>query len=90
MPVQRTRTGRRSLSELEDRCEEVELQLEDLQATIQRVPCETVVFATPIDLGRVVQINKPTARVTYAFEERDDNRLAGLLQETFGSTVASE
>ncbi len=44
-------------------------QLEDLQSTIERVPCDAIVIATPVDLSRVVRINQPTARVTYSFED---------------------
>ncbi len=60
-----------------------ETQLTDLRNTIERVPCDTVVIATPVDLSRVVQIRQPTARVTYSFEERE-TRLPQLLAETFG------
>jgi predicted GTPase len=46
-----------------------EQQMKDLAATIERADCDSVVIATPIDLGRVIQINKPTARVGYALQE---------------------
>ena len=58
----------------------------DLQTTIERVPCDTVVIATPLDLSRVVRINQPTARVTYSFEERG-TYLSQLLNELFGETA---
>lgn len=45
-------------------------QIRDLEETINRVKCDTVVIATPIDLGRVVKINKPTVRVRYELVER--------------------
>lgn len=64
-----------------------EAQLADLQVTIDQVPCDTVVVATPVDLSRVIQIDKPTARVTYSFEERGTSHLARLLRETFGETA---
>ena len=44
-------------------------QLADLEATIAAVPCDAVVIATPIDLGRVMRISKPTVRVTYGVED---------------------
>ncbi len=32
-------------------------------------PCDVVVVATPIDLGRVLKLNKPSVRVGYEIEE---------------------
>ena len=42
-----------------------EKQLRDLEATINACDCETVVIGTPIDLNRVIKIDKPSVRVTY-------------------------
>lgn len=67
-----------------------ETQLVDLQTTIERVPCDTVVVATPVDLSRVVRIGKPTARVTYSFEERGAARLPGLLRERLRASASNE
>jgi predicted GTPase len=64
-----------------------EAQLADLHSTIERVPCDTVVVATPIDLSRVVGITKPTARVTYSFEESGTAHLPRLLSELFKGTA---
>jgi len=44
-------------------------QVRDLEKTINRVPCDTVIIGTPVDLRRVISINKPTVRVTYDLEE---------------------
>ena len=44
-------------------------QLEELEAAIARTPCDTVVIGTPMDLRHVIDIGKPTARVTYRLEE---------------------
>ena len=46
-----------------------EEQVRDLAATIDRSPCDSVVIATPIDLGRVIKISKPNTRVEYALQE---------------------
>jgi predicted GTPase len=46
-----------------------EEQMRDLTATIDRTDCDAVVIATPIDLGRVVKINKPNTRVEYSLQE---------------------
>ena len=46
-----------------------EEQMRDLTATIERTDCDSVVIATPIDLGRVIQISKPNTRVEYNLQE---------------------
>jgi predicted GTPase len=40
-------------------------QVADLKETIDRVPCDVVIIGTPIDLRRVITINKLTVRVKY-------------------------
>jgi predicted GTPase len=44
-------------------------QMQDLAATIAAVECDLVLIATPIDLRRVVQIDRPTLRVRYELQE---------------------
>ncbi len=44
-------------------------QVRDLEATINRVECDSVVIGTPIDLRRVVKIKKPSVRVRYDLAE---------------------
>jgi len=44
-------------------------QLKDLEATINNTKCDAVVVATPIDLGRLIKINKPHTRVHYKLQE---------------------
>lgn len=46
-----------------------EQQLKDLEATINNVDCDAVVIGTPIDLNRIVKINKPNTRVYYDLQE---------------------
>ena len=41
-------------------------QIREFRATINRTPADLVVDATPVDLGRLIQINKPWIRVHYA------------------------
>ena len=50
-------------------------QLDDLEATIAATHCELVLIATPIDLGRMIRIDKPWLRVTYELAE-EGNGLA--------------
>ncbi|MCL2401392.1 MAG: cyclic 2,3-diphosphoglycerate synthase, partial [Oscillospiraceae bacterium] len=44
-------------------------QIADLEATIKNTPCDAIVVATPIDLARIVKMNKPNTRVEYALQE---------------------
>ncbi len=44
-------------------------QVAELAETIRRTPCEVVVVGTPIDLTRVVKLDKPAVRVRYELEE---------------------
>jgi len=44
-------------------------QIKDLEKTIDNTPCDTVIIGTPIDLARILKINKPFARVTYDLQE---------------------
>jgi predicted GTPase len=45
------------------------MQRHELEATIAATPCDLVLIATPIDLARVIKIDKPAIRVTYEVEE---------------------
>ena len=44
-------------------------QITDLETTINNADCDAVVIGTPIDLTRIIQINKPTVRVEYYLQE---------------------
>jgi predicted GTPase len=44
-------------------------QVADLEETINNIPCDLVIIATPIDLTRVLRINRPTQRVGYELQE---------------------
>lgn len=44
-------------------------QLKDLEETINKTDCDSVIIGTPIDLSRVININKPYTRVHYELEE---------------------
>ena len=46
-----------------------EQQLKDLETTINNTDCEAVVIGTPIDLNRIIKINKPNTRVYYNLQE---------------------
>lgn len=44
-------------------------QVKDLEATIDATPCDVVLSATPIDITRVLKVNKPMLRATYDLAE---------------------
>ncbi len=56
-------------------------QLADLEATIAATDAEAVVIGTPIDLSRVIRIDRPHTRVHYDLEELGEPTLAGLLDD---------
>ncbi len=57
------------------------MQRHELEETINRVPCDLVLIATPIDLARVIKIDKPSLRVTYEVEELTHPGLAEILAQ---------
>src|SRR5207247_8032999 len=56
-------------------------QMEDLRQTIARSDAERVLIGTPIDLRRLIELDKPALRVTYRLQELDEPGLAEILQE---------
>jgi len=44
-------------------------QIRDLEETIRRADCDLVLCATPIDLPRLLKIDKPTLRVRYEYQD---------------------
>lgn len=59
-------------------------QIRDLEATINQMPIDLVLIATPIDLGQLVNIKKPSQRVRYKLQEIGQPTLDELLDEKFG------
>jgi len=58
-------------------------QIADLQETINNTPADMVLVATPIDLARIIDIKKPSQRVSYELQEIGQPSLAELLRERF-------
>ena len=56
-------------------------QLIDLETTINKVDCDAVVVATPIDLNRIIHINKPNTRVYYDLQEIGTPNLDGIMSD---------
>ena len=56
-------------------------QIHDLEQTINAADCDAVVIGTPIDLTRVITINKPATRVRYGIKEIGDANLEAVVDE---------
>ncbi|MER3513163.1 MAG: hypothetical protein C4310_01095, partial [Chloroflexota bacterium] len=63
-------------------------QIRELGETINNTPTDLVIVATPIDLRRVVQINRPSQRVRYELQEIGQPTLMDILRERFGEREA--
>lgn len=55
-------------------------QMKDLEETINKTDCDSVIIGTPIDLGRILKINKPSTRVMYELEEIGTNTCESVLK----------
>jgi len=60
-----------------------EAQTRDLEATINNADVDLVIIGTPIDLKRVLKINKPAQRVRYELQEIGQPTLADILKAKF-------
>ena len=56
-------------------------QTKDLETTINNTDCDSVVIGTPIDLNRVVKINKPNTRVYYDLQEIGFPNFEGIIDD---------
>ncbi|KIX12433.1 cyclic 2,3-diphosphoglycerate synthase [Dethiosulfatarculus sandiegensis] len=57
-------------------------QIEDLEKTITLAECDLVLFATPIQLTRVLSLNKPAMRVRYEYQDAGEPTLEEVMRET--------
>jgi predicted GTPase len=57
-------------------------QVKELEDTINATPCDLDMAATPLDLRRVLRINKSCERVRYELQETGQPTLANLLGES--------
>lgn len=55
----------------------------DLEKTINKADVDMVISATPIDLTRIIKVNKPMQRVRYELQEIGTPTLKDLLAEKF-------
>ncbi len=65
-----------------------EEQIADLEETINNADADLVIIATPIDLGRLVNMNKPSQRVRYSLQEIGQPSIKELLSAKFEPTTS--
>ncbi|MDP6923378.1 MAG: cyclic 2,3-diphosphoglycerate synthase [Candidatus Scalindua sp.] len=56
-------------------------QITELEETINQTECDTVITGTPIDLGKIIRINKPTIRANYELQETSKPDLKSLITD---------
>ncbi len=64
-----------------------ERQVAELEETINAVPADLVLVGTPIDLGRVMRLDKPSLRVRYELDEIGEPNLRGILKDFVADRV---
>jgi predicted GTPase len=58
-------------------------QIKDLETTLNRVPCDTVIIGTPINLKRLIKIKKPSVTVNYSLQEIGKPDLKDIITDMF-------
>ncbi len=61
-------------------------QIQELEQTINAVPCDTVLVGTPIDLRRFLNLNKPSAKASYELKEIGIPTLEEILKKFLSKT----
>ena len=56
-------------------------QMEDLQETINRTQCDLVLSATPIDVARLLSLNKPSIQIRYEYKDNSEPTLEAIIRE---------
>ena len=63
-------------------------QIRDLEQTINNVDCDLVLFSTPIQLKRLLSINKPAIRVRYEYKDHGQPLLEDVLMERLNPVLS--
>ncbi len=59
-------------------------QMNELEATINAADCDLVLIGTPVDLGQLLKINKPSMRVRYELDDDSTQLLRVEIERTLG------
>ena len=62
-----------------------DIQVKELEDTINATPADVVVEGTPIDLRRIISVNKPIANVTYELEPLEADVIEDAVREVAGA-----
>ncbi|UCE29523.1 MAG: GTPase, partial [Candidatus Bathyarchaeota archaeon] len=60
-----------------------EKQINELQETINKTPCDLIVIGTPIDLRKILRLRKPATRVRYELQETSEPNLEDIMKQHF-------
>ena len=58
-------------------------QIKDLEATINATDCDLVIVATPVDLSRLLKINRPHTRIRYEYSDHGEPTLESIIAAHF-------
>ncbi len=64
-------------------------QMAELETTINSVDCDLVLIGTPIDLGRLLKINKPARRVSYELDDASTDGLKSEIERALAAAAAA-
>jgi predicted GTPase len=64
-------------------------QIHDMQTVIDRVPCDLVLLATPIDLTRLLSIDRSTLRIRYEYQDHGEPTLEHMVIKRLGASDAT-
>eukprot|EP00877_Chromochloris_zofingiensis_P000184 jgi/Chrzof1/10166/Cz04g31120.t1 len=62
-------------------------EVKDLEATINAVPADAVVSASPIDITKLIDLKQPVATVTYEIQDRESQGTKGKLSDEMDKFV---
>lgn len=60
-------------------------QMRDLEKTINKTDCDLVLSATPIDLTRLLSVNKPSIQVNYGYKDNGEPTLEQIIKARLGN-----
>ncbi|HSP33171.1 MAG TPA: cyclic 2,3-diphosphoglycerate synthase [Thermoanaerobaculia bacterium] len=63
-------------------------QIRELEETIRRTPADVVIIGTPIDLSRVLNVDRPALRVRYELREIKPGAIEKAVEDAVGVSLA--
>jgi predicted GTPase len=56
-------------------------QIKELEETVNKTPCDTVLVATPVNLSNIIKLEKPAVRVRYEVRDVEGAPEGGLKEQ---------